>query len=60
MKNLFPAATLLAALSLTACDSKTATTGEARTAPSAEAAAALKNPETAPTSGAAATATEEA
>ncbi|MFD1873004.1 polysaccharide deacetylase family protein [Hymenobacter bucti] len=61
MKNLFPAAaTLLAALSLAACDTKTATTGEARTAPSAEAAAALKTPEAAPTSGAAAVATDEA
>jgi peptidoglycan/xylan/chitin deacetylase (PgdA/CDA1 family) len=61
LKNLFPAAaTLLAALSLAACDSKTATTGEARTAPSAEAAAALNTPEAAPTSGAAAVATEEA
>jgi peptidoglycan/xylan/chitin deacetylase (PgdA/CDA1 family) len=61
LKNLFPAAaTLLAALSLAACDTKTATTGEARTAPSAEAMAALKDPEAAPTSGAAAVATEEA
>jgi peptidoglycan/xylan/chitin deacetylase (PgdA/CDA1 family) len=61
LKNLFPAAaTLLAALSLAACDSKTATTGEARTAPSSEAVDALQNPETAPTSGAAAVATEEA
>ncbi|MGI4821012.1 MAG: polysaccharide deacetylase family protein [Janthinobacterium lividum] len=60
MKNLFPAAALLAALGLTACDSKTATTGEARTSPSAEAAATLTNPEKAPTSGAAAVATEEA
>ncbi|WP_233635599.1 polysaccharide deacetylase family protein [Hymenobacter setariae] len=60
MKNFFSATTLLAALSLTACDTKTATTGEARTAPSAEAMAALKNPETAPTSGAAAVAAEEA
>ena len=60
LKNLIPAATLLAALSLTACDTKTATTGEARTTPSSEAAATAENPETAPTSGAAATATEEA
>jgi peptidoglycan/xylan/chitin deacetylase (PgdA/CDA1 family) len=60
LKNLFSAATLLAALSLTACDSKTATTGEARTAPSAEAVAALTTPEAAPTSGAAAVATDEA
>jgi peptidoglycan/xylan/chitin deacetylase (PgdA/CDA1 family) len=61
LKNLLPAAaTLLAALSLAACDTKTATTGEARTAPSAEAAAALNTPEAAPTSGAAAVATEEA
>jgi peptidoglycan/xylan/chitin deacetylase (PgdA/CDA1 family) len=61
LKNLFPAAaTLLAALSLAACDSKTATIGEARTAPSSEAVDALQNPEAAPTSGAAAVATEEA
>jgi peptidoglycan/xylan/chitin deacetylase (PgdA/CDA1 family) len=60
LKNLFPAAALLAALGLTACDSKTATTGEARTAPSSEAAATLTNPEKAPTSGAAAVAAEEA
>jgi peptidoglycan/xylan/chitin deacetylase (PgdA/CDA1 family) len=60
LKNLFPAATLLAALGLAACDTKTATTGEARTAQRSEAAAALENPELAPTSGAAAVAAEEA
>lgn len=60
MKNLFPAAALLAALGLAACESKTATTGEARTAQSAEAIAALKTPEKAPTSGAAAVAADEA
>ena len=57
---MFSATALLAALSLTACDSKTATTGEARTTPSAEATAALTNSETAPTSGAAAVAADEA
>jgi len=54
------ASLLLAALALAACDSKTATTGEARTTPSSEATAALSTPETAPTSGAAAVATDEA
>lgn len=64
LKTLFPAAAALAAaLSLAACDSKTATTGEARTTPNAEAmgkADSTKIDEAAPTSGTAAVAAEEA
>jgi peptidoglycan/xylan/chitin deacetylase (PgdA/CDA1 family) len=64
LKNLFPVAAALAAtLSLAACDSKTATTGEAKTTPSAEAMSkpdSAKIDEAAPTSGTAAVAAEEA
>ena len=61
LKNLFPAATVLAAvLALTACDTKTATTGEAKTATTAEGSGKPGDPATAPTSGAAAVATDEA
>ncbi|MGI4871533.1 MAG: polysaccharide deacetylase family protein [Janthinobacterium lividum] len=63
MKHLVPAASLLAAtLALAACDSKTATTGEAKTATTAEASGKsdkVDDPTTAPTSGAAAVATDE-
>ncbi|MDJ0366022.1 polysaccharide deacetylase family protein [Hymenobacter sp. H14-R3] len=64
MKALFSATSLLAAtLVLVACDSKTATTGEARTTPDSEAmgkAASAKTDEAAPTSGTAAVAADEA
>ena len=64
MKTLISAAGLLAAtLALAACDSKTATTGEARTLATSEKmgqAAAAKTNEAAPTSGNAAIAAEEA
>ena len=64
MKTLISAAGLLAAtLALAACDSKTATTGEARTLATSEKigqAAAAKTDEAAPTSGNAAIAAEEA
>ena len=64
MKTLISAAVLLAAtLALAACDSKTATTGEARTLATSEKigqAAAAKTDEAAPTSGNAAIAAEEA
>jgi peptidoglycan/xylan/chitin deacetylase (PgdA/CDA1 family) len=64
LKNLFPVAAALAAtLSLAACDSKTATTGEAKTTPNAEAmdkTDSAKIDEAAPTTGTAAVAAEEA
>ena len=65
LKTLFPVAALLAAaVGLAACDSKTATTGEAKTPSTTEAAARpdtnkVDDPATAATSGAAAIANEE-
>lgn len=64
LKTLFSAASLVATtLALAACDSKTATTGEAKMPSTAEATgqtAAAKTNEAAPTSGTAAVAAEEA
>jgi len=64
LKTLFSAASLVAAtLALAACDSKTATTGEAKTPSTAEATGktdSAKIDEAAPTSGTAAVAAEEA
>jgi hypothetical protein len=64
LKTLFSAASLMAAtLAFAACDSKTATTGEAKTPSTAEAAGktdSAKIDEAAPTTGTAAVAADEA